>query len=45
MHDLNAVFNPNIHVVQCDNVFGVMVFDLHEVAYLTVGTLRQLNNQ
>ena len=23
MHDLNAVFNTNIHVVQCDNIFGV----------------------
>lgn len=25
MHDLNAVFNPRIHVIQGDNVFGVAV--------------------
>lgn len=25
MHDLNAVFNPRIPVIQGDNVFGVMV--------------------
>lgn len=25
MHDLNAVSNPRIHVIQGDNVFGVMV--------------------
>lgn len=25
MHDLNAVFNPCIHVIQGDNVFGVAV--------------------
>lgn len=25
MHDLNAVSNPRIHVIQGDNVFGVAV--------------------
>ena len=25
MHDLNAVFNPRIHVIQGDIVFGVAV--------------------
>ena len=43
MHDLNAVFNTNIHIIQSDNIFGVMVFDFHEVAHLTVGALWQLN--
>ena len=43
MHDFNAVFNPYVHVIQGDNVFGVMVLDLHEVAHLTVRARRQLD--
>ena len=43
MHDSNAVFNPYIHVIQGDNVLGVMVFDLHEVAHLAVRAHRQLD--
>ena len=43
MHDLNAVFNPRIHVIQGDNILGLMILDLHEVAHLVVRVRRQLD--
>ena len=43
VNDPDAVLDAGIHLVEGNNIFGVMVFDLHEVAHLTVRALRQLD--
>ena len=42
MHYSDAVYVSGGELVECHNVFGVVVFYLQEIGYLAVGLLRQL---
>ena len=43
MHYLYSVFDACIHVVQGDDILGIVIFYLHQVSNLPVGALRNLN--
>ena len=40
MNDLNAILDTGIHFIERNDIFGVMVTDLHQVSDLAVRSLR-----
>ena len=43
MNDFDAVFDAGIHFVERDDIFGVMVAELHQVPHFTVGGFGNLD--
>ena len=43
MNDFDAVFDAGIHFVERDDIFGVMVAELHQVPHLAVGRFGDLD--
>ena len=42
MYNSNSIFNSNIHLIQCYNIFRIMISYFHEIPYFTIRIFRNL---